>query len=115
MYAHARLAVLLAISSAVTTMMQAGLPPLEAVLVALLSAAGAVAIGYRLTTPQANLSVQVTIVLVIMTAVLGPVTAGYPPFACVATVLSTAACATEIARRLPGEPGRWPFWPPNRA
>lgn len=110
MQVRARLGVLLAISGAVSSLVQAGLPPLEAVAVVLLAVAGGVEVGCRLTAPVAALFVRVVVVVVVVTAVVNAVTSGYPAFESVALVLLTAGCATEIGRRLTGERYRLPFW-----
>ena len=113
MSVRARLAVLLVISGAVSSLVQAGLPPLQAVAVVLLTAAGGVEVGCRLTAPKAALYIRVVVVIVVVTAVVSAVTAGYPAFECIAIVLVTAGCATEIGRRLTGEPYRLPSWSPS--
>ena len=109
-----RVAVLLLTSSAVSALLQAGVPPVEAVLIALLASAGGVEVGCRLTGPFPALRIRVVVVIVVVSAVLGAVTAGFPPFASVGLVVLAAACAVEIGRRLTGVPYQWPTWSPVR-
>jgi hypothetical protein len=110
---HARLAVLVVISGAVSSLMQAGSPPLETVVAVLLAAAGGVEVGRRLTAPEPALFVRVAVVVLVVGAVVSAVTAGYPTFACVAIVILAAWCTAEIGRRLTGEPYRLPPWSPG--
>ncbi len=112
---HARLAVLLGISGAVSSLIQAGLPTVQAVVVALLTAAGGVEVGGRLVAPHPALAIRVTVMVAVVTAVVSAITAGYPAAECVVIVLLTAGCATEIGRRLTGEPYRLPSWSPSPA
>lgn len=105
---QARLAVLSATTAAVVVLLSSGYTPLIAVATALVAAAGGVEVGCRLTAPLPAPKIRVSVLIVVLVFVLTMAEAGHPPLICVPTVLVTAWCVVEIARRATGSPWRVP-------
>lgn len=104
----ARLTVLRFAFGAVVALLVIGYTPVAAIATTLAAAAGGVEVGCRLTAPSPAPKIRVAVLVVILVFVVTLAAVGYPPLVCVPSVLVTAWCATEIARRLTGSPWRIP-------
>jgi hypothetical protein len=103
-----RVAALAAVAAVVIDLLRIGQPPALAVGIALITAAGGVEVGCRLTAPHPAPFVRLAVLVVILVFVVVTVRAGYPAPGCIGIVLATSWCAAAIARRLTGESYRWP-------
>jgi hypothetical protein len=104
----ARLAVLTAAAGMASALLALDLNLVVAITSTLVSTAGGVEVGCRLTAPYPAPKVRIGVLVIILVFVVSLLAVGYHPAVCIGTVLAAGWCAAAIARRVTGAPLRLP-------